>query len=144
MGEHTAIGFELAQTTRRWRARADERLAPLGLTEAKWVPLSHLSHAGGALSQRKLAEQTGIEGPSLVRILDELERLNLVERRDNEADRRSKTVHLTDKATPVIAALMAQVDQLRQEILSDIPEADLDVFHRVLLRISTNLGALGS
>jgi MarR family transcriptional regulator for hemolysin len=137
--DYSNIGLNLAITARQWRARVDERLTSLGLTQAKWVPLRYLSRAGGSLPQRKLVELTGIEGPSLVRILDELERLGLIERRDGDADRRTKTVHLTDKAEPIIGEIGSRADRLRTEILDGISDKDITVFRKVLARISHNL-----
>lgn len=140
--DRSSIGIELAITARQWRARVDERLAFLGLTQAKWVPLRYLSRAGGCLPQRKLVEQTGIEGPSLVRTLDDLERLGLVERRDGDADRRTKTVHLTDKVEPIIGEITRRADSLREEILDGISDQDIALFRKVLGQISHNLGKL--
>jgi len=139
LDDYSNIGLNLAITARQWRARVDERLTSLGLTQAKWVPLRYLSRAGGSLPQRKLVELTGIEGPSLVRILDELERLGLIERRDGDADRRTKTVHLTDKAEPIIGEIGSRADRLRTEILDGISDKDITVFRKVLARISHNL-----
>jgi MarR family transcriptional regulator for hemolysin len=142
VGDHNDIGFELGITARQWRARADERFATLGLTQAKWVPLYYLSRAGGSLPQRELVQRTGIEGPSLVRVLDELERQGLVERCDGDADRRTKIVHLTPKAEPIIREIAGRADHLRDEILSGICEDDISVFRNVLAQLFHNLGSL--
>ena len=141
--DRNGIAFELSLTARRWRACVDARLAPLGLTQAKWIPLHYLARAGGSLPQRKLLERTGIEGPSLVRILDELERLGFIERRGGDADRRTKTVHLTRKAEPVIARIAEQADGVREEILDGISDRDLAAFRRILGRIAHNIGRVG-
>lgn len=133
------IGMELAIMIRRWRAKTDARLTPLGLTHARWVPLRHLSHADGSMPQRKLVEETGIEGPSLVRILDELARLGFIERRDCEADRRTKIVHLTGKAELILGEIAHRVDRLRDEVLEGISDQDIMVFLKVLAQISHNL-----
>lgn len=134
------IGLEIGITIRRWRARMDERLAPLGLTQAKWVPLRYLSHAGGSLPQRKLLERVGIEGPSLVRILDELERLGLIERQNCSSDRRTKTICLTERVKPMIDEIEKRSAQLRNEIFDGITDQDVTVFRKVLAQISHNLG----
>lgn len=142
--DHQTLGIELGITIRLWRARMDESLAPLGLTQAKWVPLRYLAHAGGSLPQKKLADQVGIEGPSLVRILDELERLGLIERQTNDSDRRAKTIRLTDQARPLIGEIEQRAEDLRQAILDGISDKDMAVFRKVLARISHNLEGLAS
>lgn len=142
--DHSRIGIELGIITRRWRARMDKRLAFLGLTQAKWVPLRYLLSAGGSMPQRKLVEQTGVEGPSLVRILDGLEKLGLIERRDCDADRRAKTIFLTDKAEPIMDSIIQQADLLREEILDSIPDRDIAVFRKVLVQMLHNMETIAS
>jgi len=133
------LGYELGLASRRWRARVDQRLAPFGLTQAKWVPLRHLWRAGGGLPQHRLAEHASIEGPTLVRVLDELERRGLIKRCDSDADRRSKIVHLTDKAAPLLDEIAVRLDELRDEVLEGVPDEDVALLHRVLARIMQNL-----
>jgi MarR family transcriptional regulator for hemolysin len=139
MNDTNDIAFELGITARRWRAKADERLITLALSQAKWLPLSYLSRAGGSMPQRKLVEQLGVEGPTLVRILDELERRGLTERRDGDADRRTKTIHLTKKALPIIGKISYQTDLLREEILGGILDQDIVTFRKVLDQILNNI-----
>jgi MarR family transcriptional regulator for hemolysin len=133
------IGFDLALVARQWRLRADERFAPLGLTQARWVPLCHLARAGGSLPQRELVHLSGIEGPSLVRLLDELARLGLIERRNGDADRRTKTVHLADAARPIVKELDSRAARLRADVLDGISGRDLASFRKVLAQLARNL-----
>ena len=133
------IGVDLARTARLWRTKLDERLAPLGLTQAKWVALLYLSRADGGLAQRDLVDQIGVEGPTLVRVLDGLERMGLIERRDNPNDRRAKTVHLTAAATPVLAEISRLAAAFREEILYGITEDELQVCQRVFERMALNI-----
>ncbi|CCG42229.1 transcriptional regulator SlyA [Magnetospirillum molischianum] len=134
------FGFDLARLARLWRARLDERLAPLGLTQAKWTILLHLSKADGHLPQRELVDRVGVEGPTLVRVLDGLERLGLLERRDCPTDRRSKIVHLTPAATPLIVEIAAIAAALRTEVMTGLDDADLDLCQRIIARMTSNLG----
>jgi len=134
------FGFDLARLARLWRARLDERLAPLGLTQAKWTILLHLSKAEGRLPQRELVERVGVEGPTLVRVLDGLERLGLLERQDSPTDRRSKIVHLTPAATPLIAEIAAIAARLRAEVMGGLDEAELELCQSLIVRMTRNLG----
>jgi MarR family transcriptional regulator for hemolysin len=114
------------------------------LTQAKWVILLHLSQSDGFLPQRELVDRVGVEGPTLVRVLDGLERLALIERRDSPTDRRAKTVHLTAAAQPVLGDIMRIAAELRGEILAGIEEAELavclSVFHRMARNVGANIG----
>ena len=48
------VGMTLGRTARMWRNKLDERLSPLGLTQARWLVLMHLSRMGGERSLRPL------------------------------------------------------------------------------------------
>lgn len=130
----------LVQLARRWRWRLDQRLSGLGLTEARWAVLLQISRAGDAPSQRKLAEFVGIEGATLVHILNALEGQGLIERRPDPADGRAKTVHLTRKAVDLITEIESIADQLRAELTGGLTEAQLqgciDVFGHIHTKLS--------
>lgn len=132
------FALQLGRVSRRWRSRLDERLKHVGLTQARWATLLHLSRTG-PVSQRELAGTIGIEGPTLVRLLDGLERQGLIERHACGSDRRVKMVHLTDKAQPILQEITRIAGQLRAELLADIPPDDLAVAGRVLRAIGDRL-----
>jgi len=125
----------LGEVSRSWRAKLDERLRPLGLSQSRWMVLLHLSRRGDGVVQKALAEWMGIEGPTLVRILDRMTEDGWIERRESPSDRRSKTVHLTPQSRAIIEQISAVAAQLRGELLADIPEAELEACMRVLLQI---------
>src|SRR3546814_18228949 len=62
------------------------------LSDATWMPLVHLQETGGGITQKDLAERVGIDGSSLVRVLDILSRPGLVVRRVDESDGRARQI----------------------------------------------------
>lgn len=120
------IGLAIGDCARIWRARVNERLRPLGLSQATWQALWHLSPFPDGLVQSELAERLGIEGPTLVRLLDRLESEGLVKRQCVSRDRRFKRVVLTEAAKPVLEQVKAIITGLRTEVMADIPDEDLD------------------
>ena len=136
VGEEFAM--ELGRVSRWWRTRLDERLRETGLTQTRWIVLLQLSRAG-PLSQRELAQRVGIEGPTLVRVLDNLERQNLVERRESVADRRVKEIHLSTAARPMIEKISMISAELRRELTERLPAADLQTAWEVLKMIGETL-----
>lgn len=129
----------LFQTARAWRQVLDRRLSPLGLSQAKWRVLLQLSHSSYPLSQKELAQRMGIEGPTLVRLIDRLQRDNWVERHSDSQDRRSKTVHLTQKARRTLKGVNRISEELKVEALSTIPEKELCSCIHVLGLIKSKL-----
>lgn len=124
---------------RRWRTRVDERLRRIGQTEAGWLALFWISVSREGANQRELAERIGIEGPTLVRLLNRLEQQGLVERHPVEGDRRVKTLKLTEAAKPLLVEISATIDQLREELMQDIRPEELEVCLSVLARIQGRL-----
>ncbi|RAK56774.1 MarR family transcriptional regulator [Phenylobacterium deserti] len=114
--DRAQIELELAREVvlvgRRWRARLDERLSKIGQTNARWATLYWIATAESALNQREVAERVGIETPTLVRILDQLEAQGLVVRTPDPDDRRAKII----TATPAAEAALAEGDQIAAEL----------------------------
>jgi MarR family transcriptional regulator for hemolysin len=129
------IGLVLHGTALAWRIKLDERLKPMGLSQAKWRTLLHLSVAPGPLTQAEIAARLGIEEPTLVTLLHRLESGGWVTRRSSSYDRRCKMVHLGRRARRVIAQINAAADELRHELLADISASQLRTCITVLARI---------
>jgi MarR family transcriptional regulator, transcriptional regulator for hemolysin len=135
MSDEETFGPLLHGTARAWRLKLDERLKPMGLSQAKWRTLLHLSIAPGALTQAEIAGRLGIEEPSLVTLLNRLENEGWIARKGSPHDRRCKMVLLGRRAQRVISQINAAAEKLRHELLQDVSAADLRTCVRVLTRI---------
>lgn len=105
---------------RMMRAAVDRRLEPLGLSQAQWRPLLVLHRAGQPLTQIELARQLDIEAPTLVRLLDRLERKQWIERRPIAGDRRIRHIVLTASACELIRTILPLVRAVRDEACADL------------------------
>lgn len=135
---HTRIGMRIAETARRWRQLLDDRLRDTGLSQARWLALLHLHRLGNGVSQTALAQSIGIEGASLVRILDDLESRGLVERHVDPEDRRAKRLILTPDGAVAMQEVDAIADALRTELLDGIDDSVLDHLLSALDRVLRN------
>jgi MarR family transcriptional regulator for hemolysin len=129
------LGLLVARLARIWRRRADQALSAHGLSEATAHPLLILSRRGKCVRQGVLADEMGIEGPSLVRLIDLLQAEGLVERREDPTDRRAKMLHITALGQSKVAEINRVVGRLRSELLGSIPEQNLAVTFETLQRI---------
>jgi MarR family transcriptional regulator for hemolysin len=136
------VGFarRLAETAHKWRNELDLRLGPLGLSQARGLILHHLSIHGDGLQQNELADIVGIRGSTLVRQLDRLESDGWVERRNDPEDRRAKTIHLADKAAPMVDEIQKIIEELRLEFLSGLSETQLKTCFAVFEHIQGRIG----
>ena len=116
------FSYRLLLLARRWRALIDARLQQEGLTDAVWRPLVHLAKLGDGVHQKDLAASLGIERPSLVRLLDALERDGFVERNADKNDRRARCLRLTPAGQAIVAQVRPRIQEMEQELLAGLPE----------------------
>ena len=99
---HSEIGRVIARLARTWRRESDQALSDHGLSYATAIPLLLLSRQGENVRQGVLADELGVEGPSLVRLIDLLQAEGLVERRqflkraDQVSERTSPAIQSPD------------------------------------------------
>ena len=128
--------------SRAWRSELDRRLSALGLSQARWLVLLHLARHAEAPTQSELAALVGVECATLARLLDGLEAQQLVRRVTVAEDRRAKRIELLPQTAALIAQIEAIAGELRNEVLADIDQQELEVCQRVLGRMQANLERL--
>ena len=134
--------FLLKTLPRDWRRVLDRRLAPLGLSQAKWQPLLYLSRADGPTTQTALANYLDIESPTLVRLLDRLADDGWIERHACPGDRRARHVCLTPRARAVCAEIEAIATEVRAQLLADVSAEELRFCVGILRRLQSRTEAL--
>lgn len=110
---------------RAYRKVVNRVLATHGLSDSQALPILLLSRLGDGLRTGVLAEHVGVEVPSLVRQLDQLCAAGLMERRDDPADRRAKTLHLTQAGRAQAAVIETLFRDVRSRLLCHIKDEDL-------------------
>lgn len=129
-GISLTFGFRVARITRRLRQLVDSELRASGLTEATWRPLVYLDRHREGIRQKDLAQALGIEGPSLVHLLDSLERRGLIERREDEGDRRARRIYLTPEGRDLQKWVFKVSESVQQRLLAAVGAADLEACER--------------
>jgi MarR family transcriptional regulator for hemolysin len=129
----------VARAARQWRRAVDRHLQPFGLTEATWLPLIYLARAQVPMRQKALAAALTLDGSSVVRLLDALQAAGLIERREEDADRRAKIITLTERGLSIIEQVEAASRQVRNATLMGLSDDELQVAARVLDLVCQNL-----
>ncbi len=134
------LGFLLHDAARLLRKRFEQsaRQSGLGLTRSQWQVLAHLAKNEG-IQQGALADLLEIEPITLVRILDKLQELGLVERRPHASDRRVWLLFLKPSAGPVLDAMRSVGDLTRAEALAGVSGKDRECLMRTLSAMRENL-----
>ncbi|HEX3381238.1 MAG TPA: MarR family transcriptional regulator [Paraburkholderia sp.] len=132
------VSSMLVVAARKWRRTSHGVLAAFNVSEACATPLLTASRLGSAVRQVTLADHVGIEGPSLVRLLDQLCAAGLMRRDEDPEDRRAKTVVLTDEGRAVTAKMEEELFTLRAQALKGVSRDDLEAALRVLEAFTTD------
>jgi MarR family transcriptional regulator for hemolysin len=112
----------LHYTARAWRQSLDRRLKDLGLGQAGWLTIACAAASETPLSQSEIATQVGVEGATMVAMIDRLVKADLVKREPSPADRRVKLIVLTEQGQLLYARVKKEADICRKELLSGIDE----------------------
>ncbi|SEB19388.1 MarR family winged helix-turn-helix transcriptional regulator [Variovorax sp. YR216] len=134
------LGTSLGPLERAYRAAANRAVAHVGLSQALAWPLVTIGRLGDGLRPGVLAEQLGIEGPSLVRSIDQLVQGGFVERREDPDDRRAKTLHLTPSGAQACEHIESALVEMRKSLYQGIPDEDLFACLRVFDVLRERLG----
>jgi len=121
----------LVRLARLYRLGVDAALTGIGLSDALALPVVVLGRRPDGIRQHALADELGVEGPSLVRLLDRLVEDGLVERREDPADRRAKRVTLTAAGRTHAKQASHALDGFRAALLEGLDPADIQACLRV-------------
>lgn len=134
----TPIGLLLALTSKSVSRAFNDALAGAGGSLPVWLVLSSLK-GGRWRTQVDLARAVGIEGPTLTRHLDGLERAGLVVRRRDFADRRAVQVELTPFGEHLHAELLKAVIAFNRRLTAGLGEPELNRLRRTLAKLAENV-----
>ncbi len=109
-----------------------------GVTFGQWKILTMLSREDG-LTQKEIADRCEVEGPTLIPIIDKMEKQGFVTRKVDREDRRINRISLTTRADATWNSLVDCSTQVRKSSLRDISEEQVKIIRDLLEKISQNL-----
>ncbi len=112
--------------------------AGLSITIEQWSVLYHLWKEDGK-SQQELCNRTFRDKPSITRLVDNLEKLNLVKRVSSKEDRRINMIYLTQDAYILQERTMGLAEETLNEALQLVPPDQVEVCKAVLQIVYDNL-----
>jgi MarR family transcriptional regulator, transcriptional regulator for hemolysin len=114
-------------------------LTEAGASLATWVVLYGVER-GGWDNQRDLAKDLRIEGATLTRHLDRMERDGLIVRTRDPDDRRQMRVDLTPEGREVFRRLKSVAQRTGRRAMTGVSADDGAHLRRILDRIRANVG----
>jgi DNA-binding MarR family transcriptional regulator len=128
------IGFLVAKSHAVCHAMGNEALAPLGLHIKEYAVLNVLN-ATGAMSQQALGETLGVDRTTMVAVMDELERKDLVKRSRNPQDRRAYALAITDAGVDILHRARRLLKAAERKLLAPLSAAEADQLRELLRRL---------
>ena len=112
--------------------------ANLNITIEQWSVLYHLWKQDG-ISQQELCNATYRDKPSITRLVDNLEKLDLVKRVASDTDRRINKIFVTKHSLKLQEETMGLAEETLNEALDTVPADKIDVCKEVLKIVYDNL-----
>lgn len=116
----------------------DQMLSSRGVTRVQWIALYYLG-LEECINQKELAEKMQIKESTVARLVDRMERENLVERQRNENDRRVFNLVLTEKGLRYRETLLPEGEKFNDIVSKDITEDEMETFMSVLKKMVSNV-----
>jgi len=110
----------------------------IDITTEQWSVLACLWEKD-KVTQQALCSLTAKDKPSMTRLIDKLEKRNLVTRVSDNNDRRINLIHLTDAGLALQQRATQIVHQVANKTLNNITDEELDTSRTVLKKIMANL-----
>lgn len=133
------LTINLVLVARRWRSLLDERLRTIGQSAARMEALAAIFNSPPLSPQVDIARRLRIEGPTMTRMLDTLEKDGLVERLPDLNDRRTKQLRLTPQGEKALEEIFEIVEALRTRLLEDVPPGKMEEMSELLAMLVRRL-----
>ncbi|KRF13482.1 MarR family winged helix-turn-helix transcriptional regulator [Paenibacillus sp. Soil787] len=140
MGLDNSFGFILNHAGRRLTQLLNNHFQPYDMTTEQWAVLNRLADEDG-ITQKLLAVRAEKDQTNITRILDQLERKGLVERRANETDRRSFLTFITEQGKALNDTLTPIEQRVIASVLSGFTEEQTSILRGMIIQLTNQANA---
>ncbi len=113
--------------------------AGIDISPAQVSILYTLWHADG-ITQKQLSDYTAKDKPSITRLLDNMDKLQLIKRQQDKKDRRMNKIYLTPKAQSIKSQVREATVNALQDGFKGLTGNDMAEVQRMMKIIFNNLG----
>lgn len=117
------------------------READIAVTKEQWSVLAVLWKKDG-VTQQYLADATFRDRAGITRLLDNLQKEGLIERRPDKDDRRTNCIYLTQKGKAIEKNVVEVLDEVVNAITVDVPDEDIERLRDIFEQINHNIQKL--
>jgi MarR family transcriptional regulator, transcriptional regulator for hemolysin len=137
---NNVVNFLMEQTVRQIRNYGQRQLDLLqsGITVDQWVLLKIIEEHG-QISQVDIAQVALKDTASITRILDLLQKKGLIQRNDDDFDRRKYLISLTPDGKGFFNRMLPQISQIRDQVVKGLSKEEIQALKSTLNKIRQNL-----
>ena len=134
-----SIGFIVNRAARALTKALDMELRQnVGISIGQWKVIVMLVKQNG-LTQKEIADKLGLEGATLIPIIDRMEKEGLVVRRVDVSDRRNNRIYRTEKADSLWYGMLECATKVREASIKNISEDNIKIVRNALEKMWQNL-----
>lgn len=135
-----SIGFIINRTAKALIHAFDQELRnEFGITFGQWKIIIILANNDDSLSQKEIADKLGLEGPTIIPIIDKLEKDGFVKRIVDKNDRRNNRIFLTEKSISSLDLIISHGLKIKEISVRNISEQDLSITKHTLEKMWQNI-----
>ena len=135
-----SIGFIINRIGKSLISVIDQELRrKFSITFGQWKVLIIIVNSDEGLTQKDIADKLLLEGPTLIPILDKLEKDGLVVRKTDTKDRRINRIYLTERADGFLNDTIECVAQIKKVCLHNVSESEISITKNTLEKMWYNL-----
>jgi MarR family transcriptional regulator, transcriptional regulator for hemolysin len=135
-----SIGFIINRTAKALIHTFDQELRnKFGITFGQWKIIIILANNDDGLSQKEIADKLGLEGPTIIPIIDKLEKDGFVNRMVDKNDRRNNQIFLTEKTISLLDSIINYALKIKEISTRNIAEQDISITKHTLEKMWQNI-----
>ncbi len=128
----------LKTSAKAWEKAADIELRErFDLIGSQWKIIVVLSMKEG-ITQKHIADMAFVEAPTLVPVIDKMEKQEYLTRQPDPDDRRNNLIFMTEKSRNIVDPIIECILEIRNMGLNKVSKKDMEIARKVLEQISIN------
>ena len=131
------IAYITSRGAKTLAERLEDRFTGSGVSRVQWIAMYYVERCP-FITQKQLAERMNLKESTVVRLLDRMEKDDMLHRTCSETDRRVRYLELTPKGRELSGALSVRAEQFKDDAILGISEEELEIFKKVLNQMLDN------
>ena len=131
------IAYITSRGAKTLAERLEDRFSGSGVSRVQWIAMYYIDSCP-PITQKQLADRMNTKESTVVRLLDRMEKENMVRRVCCQDDRRVRYLEMTPGGRKLYEKLSQRAEQFKDDAIRGIGEEKLEVFKEVLNQMLAN------